>query len=172
MGSPNLYSFGDPGSQKLLVPVFTQHQYWPRCILRSGWLCLTSRPIFKGCVIWFFWLFLHVRQIFQILNLTLFLTSLNLTSQNLTSPNFYIQACILRVWRTSREKRTSKHIGMHSSRGLGGGEKHAQNLWLNQWTPVLLLLRLNQWTSLYLELQWMSSYPSSISWSMYGMLPN
>ena len=119
MGSPNLYSFGDPGSQKLWVPVFTRHQYWLRRILRSGWLCLTSR----GCVIWFFDCFCTWDINFQILNLTLFLkylTSLNLTSQNLTSPNFYIQAFILRVWSTSREKRTSKRIGVHSSRRLGG----------------------------------------------------
>ena len=176
MGSPNLYSFGDPGSQKLWVPVFTRHQYWLRRILRSGWLCLTSRPIFKGCMIWFFDCFCTWDINFQILNLTLFLkylTSLNLTSQNLTSPNFYIQAFILRVWSTSREKRTSKRIGVHSSRRLGGvGEKHAQNLWLNRWTPGLLLLWLNQWTSLYLELQRMSLYPSSISWSTYGILPS
>ena len=50
-------------------------------------------------------------------------------------------------------------ISVHSSRGLGKRSMH-------KIYAELLLLGLNQWTSLYLEC------PISISWSMYGILPS
>ena len=80
--------------------------YWPKCVLRSGWLCITSRPIFKGDVVR--WLFPVRRLLWDVtvyfpiqscLNTSLLCHSFNWLLINTdtmpTSSPFPLMCCIL-----------------------------------------------------------------------------